>query len=170
MIDMLKSCNHGIHYFGLGFIQIKVNNINYHFYTNKWTIIEDNIHTHKYNFTSNILKGKLTQTIYTEINGKSFSKTLCDCKEGSEIDFVDFVDLKPLTTMTIEQGSSYTLDNSAIHRVSSDFCITEVLKDTSINEKAIVYKPLSMIDDVCPFIHIDESELWAEVERMLNEK
>ena len=67
-IDWLKKNAESIHYFGLGFIQVKINFPNrIHFYTTQLdkTVQEEEIHNHRYNFKSQILKGRFTQTIFT---------------------------------------------------------------------------------------------------------
>jgi hypothetical protein len=166
-LEYLKKNNHKIHYFGLGFIQIKIENQNYHFYTNRWNNVKDGIHTHKYNFNSEILAGTLMQNFYKEVDGNAYNKTLCDCQQGTEMEFVKSVGLESIFEGKLVAGSSYFLHRDTIHSVESDYCITRVSKGIVLNDTAIIYKPMDMRENVCPFMEVDELELWDEVDRML---
>lgn len=169
-LEYLKNNHDEIHYFGLGFIQIKIGKTNFHFYTDKWGVVEDNIHTHKYSFKSKILKGSLTQFIYKEVKGEEYNKTMCDCKEGTEDQFLKKTNLKEIIKMTLSPETVYEIDCNTIHKVESNFCITKIEKGEYIKEKASIYKPFNMPKDVCPFFKVDKKELWKEVERMINER
>lgn len=168
-LNYLKENCDNIYYFGLGFIQIKVGSINYNFYTEKWGKVEDDIHTHKYGFKSEILKGTLTQHIYEEKKGNDFKKMLCDCKAGSEDEYIKNVNLEETIVMTLSKGSTYEVNENTIHKVYSTFCISKVEKGEYKTEKAAVYKPMSINEKVCPFFDVPEEDLWQEVERMINE-
>lgn len=54
--------------FGLGFIQVKCDNINYHFYTNKIKKFNDSDvpHNHSQDFVSEIITGNINETVFTK--------------------------------------------------------------------------------------------------------
>ena len=68
-IDQLIKNYYKIHFFGLGFIQVKVSDsTRYHFYHKDLPAFTDHPHNHRYNFTSTCLKGRLKHNLY-EVKG-----------------------------------------------------------------------------------------------------
>lgn len=70
-VEFLKDNCEKIHYFGLGFVQLKMKNpkIRYHFYNKELSRLTptEEIHNHRYAFESRILAGELDQIIYNVI-------------------------------------------------------------------------------------------------------
>src|SRR5271170_5939334 len=64
-LKALKKNHARLYYFGLGFIQLKINEWErLHFYSAKLPPITEDIHNHRYGFLSRILKGKLGNHVF----------------------------------------------------------------------------------------------------------
>src|SRR6187402_3246657 len=86
-IDWLKDNHISLEFFGLGFLQLKIDKNNrIHFYTRELPSIigEEDVHNHRYDFNSCVLKGNLTQEIFDVVEGKTFIKEQESCKVGVE--------------------------------------------------------------------------------------
>ena len=71
LLEYLQQEAQEIYSFGLGFIQVKVDNINYNFYHKdlpKFSDVEKP-HNHQQDFVSEIIKGRLNETTYFTKNG-----------------------------------------------------------------------------------------------------
>ncbi len=74
-----------IHYFGLGFIQLKINfETRMHFYSPELPQITSNedVHNHRYDFESCVLKGELEQELFHVINGDTHLREQESCQAG----------------------------------------------------------------------------------------
>lgn len=171
-LDYLQKNCSKIHSFGLGFIQIKLGEKErVHIYTNKikTTTKEEEIHNHRYNFKSTVLKGVLNNKLYQvneDINGPfllvdeacnpdlpksekkikvSLPKLICDFDTG--------------------KGQSYFIEKDTFHRVEAleDNTITLVRREPTVKDMAQIIYPENIILD-CPFsVNLDEKELWKIV-------
>lgn len=170
-IDWLKQNHQAIHYFGLGFIQVKLNNeYRLHFYCEELPPIigEEEIHNHRYNFTSVVLKGQLIQDIFQLIPGDKYILEDESCQEGCHPTTAPtFCDFKLLCSNTYNQKSDYFIDHETFHRVNTDNCITMLSRSPYKKEFAKVAR-LKDAAKICPFSQkIAEPELWQIVEHML---
>jgi hypothetical protein len=170
-INWLKENAKLIHYFGLGFIQIKLNeNERIHFYTNKLarTVQEEEIHNHRYNFVSRILKGIFTQTIYEiDYSGADFILTQETCKE-EKISFPKVpCNIIPVFTQDYDMRDSYYINHNTFHTVDSTNAITYIKRSGYKKDYADIIYPKDK-PPICPFsVKIPENTLWALVESML---
>jgi hypothetical protein len=168
--DLKSQCTK-IHYFGLGFIQVKLGDTyRLHFYTKDLPSIvgDEEIHNHRYAFTSKILKGGFHQKIFERIDGDTH--TLRDescgygeiiCKEPS------LCSVRLLSTETYSTGSKYTLLENTFHTVEADDCITLLERDVVVKKYAQVISPVGAVA-VCPFSRtVPEADLWEIIESML---
>lgn len=83
-LDYLKSHCTLIHYFGLGFVQLKLRDgRRMHFYTESLPAIvgDDDVHNHRYDFTSQVLSGYLVQHIYRVVPGDTHTLEQESCKK-----------------------------------------------------------------------------------------
>lgn len=171
-LEWLKENCEKIHWFGLGFIQIKIQEgLRYHFYTDKFpSVCKESIHTHRYTFTSEVIAGKLRQCIFSEVAGNDYKRVLHLCIKGQEPIQAGLFSLNLLTSVNLNKGSHYTIGKDTIHNVSSyGDCITKVWWEGSKQGDCLVYTPYGETDND-PFVdNILEEELWDEVERMLDE-
>jgi hypothetical protein len=170
-IDWLKKNHQMIHYFGLGFIQLKIDKHNrLHFYTPELPPIidEEDIHNHRYDFTSSILRGKMEQQLFVEIPGATHIKEDESCQ----------ADVKPETSPsncsvlmtsshTYAEGSSYFIDHDTFHRVKTNNCITHLNRGGYKKKYAQVIRPMES-GKICPFSQkIEEGRLWEIIETMI---
>jgi hypothetical protein len=173
-IDWIKKNNIKIHYFGLGFIQVKLNDFErLHFYTNKLskTVEDEEIHNHRYNFVSLILKGKFTQSIFevkSDING-DYLLTKESCDENNKMDFPkEPVSIIKVYEQYYLESHSYHINHNTFHTVhAEDNTITFLKRSTYMKEYAdvIFHKNKSL---TCPFSNkVSENDLYDIIKSML---
>lgn len=158
-IDHLKQNYQMIHFFGLGFVQLKIdNNLRYHFYHPELTSIvqEEEVHNHRYNFISTILAGSLINTTYDfNINPEGkyiIEKESCNIDEKIENSPFDIigVDLIEEMTTTYNKGDTYTCLKSDYHKVNTDFAITRLYRGSIDSKYANIIRKKGAIK-ICPF-------------------
>lgn len=173
-IDLLRSSFEKIHYFGLGFIQLKIDdNIRFHFYTPelKAIVAEEEIHNHRYDFISTIMAGSLTQELFTIQSGLSdycIMEESCKPKEGAvhpeQFDIMIFSQGK----QTFNAGESYTCLSSFYHKVHTDFAITRLYRGQIVADNAYVIRKKGALI-TCPFSQpLSEQQCWEIVEDCIN--
>jgi hypothetical protein len=171
-LDWLKRNHQMIHYFGLGFIQLKINEkYRLHFYTDELPGIvdEEDIHNHRYGFKSTILLGSLTQNLFLVTPGSTHLKEQDNCRIGFKMNEkpiecgILFVQSKNYVA-----GTSYSIKHDEFHRVkTSKTCITLLERQPYQKELADIVRKKSA-DKVCPFsLKIPEAKLWDIVEKLL---
>lgn len=157
--DYIKDKAQKIHYFGLGFIQVKLNEYErLHFYTNELekTIGVEEIHNHRYNFTSHILQGHLKQDIYEVshidlLHRSNHILTQESCNETNPTNSKPTeVWIKPVFQKIYEKGDSYYMDHNTFHTVDSIDAVTYLNRSgyTKILADVIRKKDSKLI---CPF-------------------
>jgi hypothetical protein len=170
-LESLKKHATMIHYFGLGFIQIKLGErYRIHFYTTALPAIisVEEIHNHRYDFTSRVLYGNYCQTLFTITEGTTH---LCEdesCNEGVHSGKApDACGIRRLAQETYVPGSHYTLSHEAFHTVQTTDAITLLDRKPYAKEFAQVIRPINHLK-TCPFSKkISEHELWNIVEKIL---
>lgn len=173
-INFLKSNCKKIHFFGLGFIQIKLSDEQrVHVYTDKFpmTAQEEDIHNHRYDFNSQILKGLLTQKTYQvfrAIEETPFEMKKESCKENFKVEEeTEDVDVELTGVQHFNQGSTYFITHDTFHQVASSNAVTLITRSGYKKDLAeVIYNKENT--PVCPFsIKITEDELWKIVEESL---
>jgi len=175
-IDYLRSFNVVPNYFGLGFIQLKIqDNSRLHFYHSSLPVLADEPHTHRYGFYSHIMQGRFEQTLY------NFSPSTLgthymeyeDCKPGNEtlsppavngtIDKIYHADYQP--------GDHYRIEANTLHTVKArGNAITYLVRDEPFHDFAGVVREHGA-KKVCPFSEpIDPDRCWGMIEDMLAKK
>jgi hypothetical protein len=164
------------HYFGLGFIQLKLNKYErIHFYHPELMPILDDeeIHDHRYTFRSRILKGSLTNEIFvydsmlfTDLGLFEVSCSMEDA--GKPPHFLKEVDISMVCSFSLTEGSEYALSADAFHRIKyHEPTITYLTRGEIIKDYARIIKPV-VAPDVCPFSKkMDEAELWDIIEKII---
>lgn len=170
-IDMMKACSPSIHYFGLGFIQIKVSSaVRFHFYVPELPAITEDLHDHRYPFESRILAGSLKQELWTITSGMTHFLERETCKPGKPNKGHGVpCGVKLIMASEHGVGTTYRITAEAIHRVLPSEAITMVTRDLSgpLSETARVVRSI-MAHKVCPFSKkVPEEELWSLVEKTL---
>lgn len=176
LYDQLRAKATKIHFFGLGFIQVKLNEQErYHFYNPELAafVPPEEIHDHRYDFISTVMKGVLSQEIYsfTEKSDGDHVLRYVSCDPGHEAPKdKTFVVPELLTKVHSNRGSQYTLSEKALHKVLPVACntITYLQRGSKIKPFARVIS--SVKEEVCPFSkNLPEEELWTWVKRIIEE-
>lgn len=170
-IEYLKENSTGIYYFGLGFIQVKIgNDIRYNFYHPELTprfVDGEEIHTHPYDFESQILKGCLEETLFDIRTGEDGYWGFCeiDCKGHNK-------KLLPCNfavnaILFHSKGEKYKRDYATLHSVSvTEPTITKFTKGKRYG-KAFALMPKGK-EECTPFVSNESEErCWEVVEEIL---
>lgn len=168
-IDALKKNNIRFYYFGLGFIQLKMDETwRLHFYNAKLPGITEDVHNHRYDFKSRILAGEITNYRYSVLDGEShiIENVSCDeAKKAPSLGKLCRLDLE--TAYRYREGSFYHMKDTAFHRVQSDYCVTLIERTPRMKEFAQVITPVGQ-PTVCPFSKkVDDETMWGIIEDML---
>lgn len=165
LLDYLKKNHTDIKNFGLGFIQVKVNNINYNFYHNDFYKFDDYDlpHSHQYNFVSEIIAGSLTEKRYDVYYDSCGYKLVCNCGNPDAISPNKSYEL--IETNVYRTGDLYYCDNDVYHTVEfENNTITKVVKDLSNKKDAF-----NFTKDIVNHLDLPEYPpelLWKDVEKI----
>lgn len=193
----LKSSGSEPHWFGLGFIQIKLDERRrMHFWHPELTADtpEEELHDHRYDFNSRIVLGEITHVTYSfhevdkdraekDIESKSPNepiywagdmlhvRTNVTCQPGAELDHPDYAygTLSKDGSYTMKAGSEYTFASHALHRIKAKKAITYLERNNIFRETANVIRPVGA-QTVCPFSRsIETDRLWGYIEELMKE-
>lgn len=161
-IDYLKNNNTRIYYFGLGFIQVVLNKEErVHFYNTHLAAINDEIHNHRYNFTSTILKGCLMEKRYILTTGDTHVLMNESCNADNKPSNQIKIGVGIKETDEFFRTGQYDIFFNDFHSVGYQVnTITHLKRSDIITDYAqVIYEKGKEI--TCPFSHkIPESELW----------
>jgi len=171
-IDFLKTNCQRIYFFGLGFIQVKLNDSErVHFYTDEFpkTSIEE-VHNHRYNFKSTIMKGTIVQELFSfDLHDQGeclITKETCNPEIKKEFE-KRRCRIKLLQRQTFSAGSSYWTDHDTLHRVESNDAITYLHRGSYMKDEADVIYPVSK-ETICPFsVKVPDEKLWEVIRSMI---
>lgn len=176
LYDYLKQDATKIHFFGLGFIQVKVGKKErYHFYNPELAafVPPEEVHDHRYAFTSSILKGVLSQEFYSiasDAKGDHVMRYVSCDPEKPAPDKRENVKLTLQNRTHSNRGSQYLISENAFHKVLpvASNTITWLQREKITKEFARAVSPVK--EEVCPFSKdLPEDELWAWVKRIIEE-
>lgn len=173
-IDELKKEHERLYYFGLGFIQLKLNDHwRLHFYARELPPITEDIHNHRYNFTSRILAGSITNftyTVDTVVDEANATHVMVNESCNPEVkapaeSTLCKVEIEKASTYFTDQ--SYRMDYRIFHRVEATDCITALSRTPYRQNFAQVVTPIGS-PSICPFSKtVPEAHLWEIIEAML---
>jgi phosphoribosyl-ATP pyrophosphohydrolase len=176
-IDHLRNFEVDPAYFGLGFIQLKIDIENrIHFYHDVLPVLSETPHDHRYKFTSHVLQGTLEQTLFQWDNTPvgDHEKHLVDCSATSNL-LTRQPPINGRITPTLRasftSGSWYEIEANTLHTVSGkNNAITHLQRGEAYKDFAtVVAKNGDNI--VCPFSDpITTSRCWELIEDMLPKK
>jgi hypothetical protein len=121
-VDALRKLGGYPHYLGLGVIKCRIgSNSSYHFYCDRAPILVNQIHDHRFGFTSTILVGRLRNIIY-EIAGQDPTSTLQvergECKKGAEREvLVENAKMVEVDRFVTSPGESYYIAHDTLHMI-----------------------------------------------------
>jgi len=170
----LKKNHKFIHAFGLGFIQIKLSDTQrVHIYTDevKNTTHQEEIHDHRYNFKSEVIKGTLTNKIYSVIPGDDYVLTEENCSGNKQLKIKEPTpcSIKLLNSVVMSQGTTYFMDKDTLHRVETNRCITFLDREETKKDLATIIYPKE-VSLICPFsVNLDEDALWSIVKKEIED-
>jgi len=173
-LQTLKNQKIRLYYFGLGFIQLKLNETErLHFYSSKLPPITEDIHGHRYGFLSRILKGQLTNYYHEIYNIGEPNGTHWMVSESCNPEIKTPENNKTPCTemlfdvMTYYPGESYVMTPHMYHRVEAQDCITYLIRTHKAGNFAQVIISQDKIP-ICPFSKkIPEPELWDIIAEMI---
>jgi hypothetical protein len=162
------------HFFGLGFIQVKLNERQrLHFYDESIPAFVEEPHDHRYGFVSNVLRGALTNRIFKLAAGDDHVVSYESCRQnGPETPSGFGSGLVSVGSFTVRAGSGYYIDSETFHTVHPEFehgpVVTMVERELPFKEFARSVHRVGA-EVVCPFSRpMPDDELWRVVERCLS--
>lgn len=174
-INYLKENAKRIYYFGLGFIQIVINDHErYHFYSDELVelAIDEGWHNHRYNFTSKVLKGELHQHKGIIIPGNTHILYNVNCGNKKELPYKHEIEIGFVRNHNdwFFEDSEYSIAFNEFHKVKTfGNTITHLKRSDYVTEFAQAIRPKD-VEFVCPFsVSFTDEELWAKVEEIINE-
>ncbi len=172
-LEELKKNHLDLYYFGLGFIQLKIDKTHrLHFYDPSLPMITgvEEIHNHRYDFKSLVLSGALENTLFEIVYGNEFSLSKENCQPGTP-DFHSqkiLVGIKQTLLNIHRKGDDYFMDHQWFHRVQAQGeTITFLTRTDYKKDLADVVRPAGE-EKICPFsLVISKEELWSKIEGIL---
>lgn len=167
-LDFLKRQCQRIYYFGLGFIQVKLNEVErLHFYSEELPVICEDIHDHRYAFNSLVLKGTLKNKRWLVAPGESHVLRYENCSPNKVSLPEESCYAVPGLLQIVGCGQPYSMLLDEFHQVEGRGCVTYLRRGEVERELAKIVLPKGA-ESVCPFsLKFPEEELWAMVGRML---
>lgn len=179
-LEYLKRNCQRIYFFGLGFIQVVLNQYErVHFYSDKLKdlSISEGWHNHRYNFTSKILKGDFRQSLGVITNGDTHILYNVNCGTGKDLPYSTEIPIglqeviMPCGYLTEHygKGDSYNIFYNDFHYVTTlGNTITYLKRGDYITEFAQAIREKDQVFQ-CPFTHkFTDEELWEIVEEIIN--
>lgn len=175
-VDMLRSLGVKPHFFGLGFIQLKLSDEQrLHFYHPSLSanVPEEELHDHRYDFTSHVISGSLHNEIWEfspDPEGEQ-DKVLVSCDKSDPVpEGTASVrgQARNVLSFTTVAGGSYFISHDRFHRVKGEECITLITRKPKQKRFATVIRGTGA-DHVCPFdVSLSEGDCWKIIGEMLD--
>jgi hypothetical protein len=181
VVDRLRALGVVPHYFGLGFIQMKIDDVwRVHVWVPEWPTIpgaENELHDHRYGFESHVLKGALVHELFAlgatdaaaEGSGDWLELIEVTCKPGeTDVPMVQgFVRPQFIGRFEVHTGGQYALGTEAFHRSTPvGPTVTLVKRGPVARKNARVLRPVGSSFS-CPFaLDTSVEACWAKVEEI----
>lgn len=175
-IDELRKMGGYPHYLGLGVIKCRIGKDEaYHFWSDRSPVLVDQIHDHRFGFTSTVLKGVLKNTIFV-VDGQDPDSMLQvergECKEGAEREIlVPNAKMKEVINFTTAPGESYYIAYDTLHQIElmTPKVITHIKKEP-FSQMAPRYVVDTSIERVCAMSQPKtQDECWEIIEYTIND-
>jgi len=174
-LEWLKTHSNLIHFFGLGFVQIKINDLErLHFYHPDFKGFVEEPHDHRYHFISNVLKGSIKNTIWKIADhGEPAIVKYESCKKQKIVVPNPYKSYRErIGDFTVNEGSSYFMDENTFHQVSRQeekSCITYLTRGKPTKDFARILS-IPSATEPCPFSqNLPNDELWQIVKECLDD-
>lgn len=176
-VDYLRSFGSTPHWFGLGFIQLKLTkDTRIHFWHPELLADtpEEELHDHRYRFHSHILLGNITHEEWFLENSPEGDHEIVQvsCKPGDSKDPVPVARgfLRQGSTYHMSAGTSYEFAETGFHRIRATKAITYLERGPIIKDLANVIREVNG-PSICPFERkIDADTLWDYITDLLPKK
>lgn len=170
-VDFLRENNTRMYYFGLGFIQVVLNQQErVHFYSTHLPVFNDEIHNHRYNFTSEILKGRFLDFRYQLITGDSHILINESCNKNNPLDnSIEIpIGVRELSEREYRVGDKYDIFFNEFHGVDTiGDTITYLKRSEIITDYAQVLYAKDT-QRTCPFeTKFSDDVLWEIIENTI---
>lgn len=178
-VEWLKKNHYDAYFFGLGFIQIKIDpRHRIHFYHPDIPAFVEQPHDHRYNFISTVLRGRLenriwemTHDLVPEAQTVWYEHASCKREDAGDDDGVPEPSMRYRATVqsvgsfTINEGSSYYISKDTFHTVHPDFsagpCVTSITRTEPEKEFARI---IHVDEAACPFSKVIANDtIWKIV-------
>lgn len=171
-IDKLRESGATPTWFGLGFIQLKMDDRHrMHFWHPELPssgAYDEEWHDHRYSFNSHVLVGSIRNEIgFSAPNPKGEFSEFEVCCEGGGATFKQKVDVHYLTEFETRAGETYFLQQDALHKVWANRCVTlQTRYLSSVKDKARVVA--TKFNSPNPFdANLPEAQLWEIIEDLV---
>lgn len=177
-IDALRKTGARPHFFGLGFIQIKVTaNQRYHFYHPELmaNVPEEELHDHRYDFTSRVIAGELINEIWgfrEDDEGKDLMALVsCDPTKPLPEDAPVLRGRSGhVVTFATGAGCEYSINRDQFHRVRAERAVTYLERGPVVKDFARVIRREGAAE-VCPFaVELSEAQCWEMMAELLGQE
>lgn len=165
-IDWLRTNAKKAHFFGLGFIQVKLDDLTrVHFYHHDIPAFVEEPHDHRYDFISTVKCGWLQNDIWKLVSGSDHEVSYESCRQDGPTAPSGFsTGLVKLGSFDVLAGSGYHMSAETFHTVRPRFehgpVITVVEREMPFKEFARAIKKVGA-PTVCPFSRpMPDDELW----------
>lgn len=171
-INWLRANHQMIHFFGLGFIQIKIDEKSrLHFYHPELPPFVEHPHNHRYDFTSSVLKGRLHNIIWKETKDENDDLRIMRFESCTATNTLSLSEArktrgKIVAEFFTSKGSSYFMPKEVFHQARAvEFpTITLLSRGPKEYDFASILEPADC-QSICPFSkNLPENELWDLVE------
>lgn len=173
-VDYLRTFGTVPHWFGLGFIQLKLtNDTRIHFWHPDLLADtpEEELHDHRYRFHSHILLGEITHEEWFIENAPDGDHEIVQvsCKPGDSKDPVPVARgfLRQGSTYHMKAGTSYEFAETGFHRIRATKAVTYLERGPVTKDLANVIREVNA-PSVCPFERkIAANKLWDYIADLL---
>lgn len=180
-IDFLKKDHQMIHYFGLGFIQVKMDeHVRYHFYHPDLNTLVNEPHDHKYSFVCQVHKGMIKHTIYQMVEegwnprrwdiSRNVHYELCTAEEiPSGIFKIEKKKFRVLGEFCVHEGSGYYMNKDDFQTVEAQgITVTQVIRREAREKDLVRVLRENNSKKIYSFSKkISEDKLWEIIEDCL---
>jgi len=175
-VEGLKATGAVPHWFGLGFIQLKIDDDRrLHFWHPDLMADtpEEELHDHRYEFTSRIVRGTMThetwEFVSDALGDHEMVEVSCDPGTPADPKPIDRGHIRMAGRYTMVEGSVYTFPPTGFHRIEASRAVTLLTRGPKVRDVARVIKGLGA-PDICPFERkIPENELWDYIADLLGD-
>ena len=173
--DSLKASGAIPHWFGLGFVQLKINEkYRLHFWHPEHTknVPDEEVHNHRYDFTSKIIVGEMIHEVWSYREDEKGDSECVEVSCSPEHSVPPEPISKGFMTMTgrytMIAGSEYFFPATQFHRTTTKKAVTFLCRQVNKTKTARVLRPIDT-NSICPFsVKKTTDECWQIIQELLH--